>query len=126
MPQLEEQSIEFAREHITRFYDTDFFPKHFAFEAVWHNWDQVKSQLLRDQVSEIPVSSPRSLTWPKPRGGYRIVHQLDPISALIYTALAHRVSHAIESFREPVESHIACSYRIATSDGSFFESGTGY
>ncbi len=46
MSKLTEDSLEFARKHIEKFYDSDFFPKTFEFQAIWHCWDEVKSDLL--------------------------------------------------------------------------------
>lgn len=43
MGKLTEDSIEFARKHIEHYYDSDFFPKAFEFEAIWHCWDDVKN-----------------------------------------------------------------------------------
>ena len=42
---LTEQSLEFAREHIGKYYDSDFFPKAIEFDALWHQWDEVKKDL---------------------------------------------------------------------------------
>ena len=44
---LTDQSLEFAREHIQKFYDSDFFPKPVEFEALWHQWEAVSYTHLR-------------------------------------------------------------------------------
>lgn len=126
MPFLLEADIEFARNHIERYYDTDFFPKHYALACLWHRWDDVKSLLLSKSARELPLSTPQAMVWPKPKGGYRVVHQLDPLSSVAYTALIHHVAKEVERSRQPRSEHVACSYRISISDGSFFASGTGY
>ena len=41
MIKLTEESLDFAKQHIEKYYDSDFFPKPFEFEAIWHNWDEV-------------------------------------------------------------------------------------
>ncbi|MDX2219084.1 MAG: RNA-directed DNA polymerase [Burkholderiales bacterium] len=123
---LEENDLEFAARHIQRYYDTDFFPKHMGFEALWPNWEEVKRLILGANVAELPLSTPRILPWPKARGGYRVVHQLDPVSAIVYTAAAHSVASRIEAARIQRHERVACSYRISIADGSFFELGTGY
>ncbi len=45
MSKLTEESLDFARQHIEKYYDSDFFPKPFEFEAIWHNWNEVKAEL---------------------------------------------------------------------------------
>ncbi|WLH11826.1 RNA-directed DNA polymerase [Pseudomonas hefeiensis] len=66
------------------------------------------------------------MTIAKPKGGFRIVHQLEPIDSVIYTALACEVTEAVEKARIPSEEHIACSYRLQISDGNFFGAGSGW
>ncbi|MCX7515181.1 reverse transcriptase domain-containing protein [Frateuria hangzhouensis] len=123
---LSEQAIDFAREHISKFYDSDFFPKAFEFEALWHSWEEVKKELLSKNVSKFQLTLPHALTVLKPKGGYRVVHQLDPMEALIYTALAFEVAGSVEACRPKPEAGIACSYRIKIADGSFFDGGSGW
>jgi hypothetical protein len=62
----------------------------------------------------------------KHHGGYRIVHQLEPLTAIVYTALAHMVAMDVEAARSPKASETAFSYRIALSADSFFAKGNGY
>lgn len=33
---LAEAALEFSRKHITKYYDSDFFPKPLEFDALWH------------------------------------------------------------------------------------------
>lgn len=123
---LTEEALDFAREHITRFYDTDFYPKPFEYNAIWHCWSDVKKDLCSKNINKISITPPRSLPWKKPKSGYRIVHQLEPIESIIYTALAYQIAGKVETARVPEELGIACAYRINISDGSFFTSGSGY
>lgn len=123
---LTEAALDFAREHITRYYDSDFFPKFAEFEALWHQWDDVKRELMSKNVSKLWVTPPRAMTIGKPKGGFRVVHQLEPLEAVIYTALAHEVAAAVEKARFPSVARVACSYRFKIADGSFFVGGTGW
>jgi len=128
MAKLSRESLEFAKTHIIKFYDSDFFPKPFEFEALWANWDEVITYLTCNDVTGYPVDQPRTFTSIKPNGTFRVVHQLDPINTLIYTALAYLVSSGIEKARMPIENHVACSYRIQIDikKGTFFANGSGY
>lgn len=126
MAVIKEDSLDFAREHISKYYDSDFFPKPVEYEALWYNWDDVKKELMSKNVAKLWVTQPRSMTIAKPKGGFRIVHQLEPIDSVIYTALACEITDAVEKARVPSEEHVACSYRLHISDGNFFGSGTGW
>ena len=123
---LSDHSLEFAKEHISKFYDSDFFPKSSEFDAIWHHWPEVKKELLSKNVSKMWIAPPRAMAAPKPRGGYRIVHQLEPIEALVYTALAAEVAFDVEAARANETLHIACASRFKLADGSFFAGGTGW
>ncbi|MDD1014323.1 RNA-directed DNA polymerase [Pseudomonas rubra] len=123
---LSEQSLDFAREHISKYYDSDFFPKPIEYEALWYHWEDVKKELMSKNIAKLWVTQPRAMTIAKPKGGFRIVHQLEPIDSVIYTALACEVTEAVEKARIPSEEHIACSYRLQISDGNFFGAGSGW
>lgn len=123
---LSEASLDFAKTHIEKYYDSDFFPKAFEFEALWHHWAQVKQELQSKNISKFLVSLPYNATIMKARGGYRVVHQLEPLEAIAYTAMAFEIGTAIELKRAPVADRVACSYRINIANGSFFDGGSGW
>jgi len=128
MARLTRDSLEFAKNHITKFYDSDFFPKPFEYEALWANWEEVVTHLTCNEISGYSIEQPRIFAAPKPNGTFRIVHQLDPINNLIYTALAYLVAEKVEASRVPVDESVACSYRIEieSTKGTFFANGAGY
>ena len=78
MSRLSQNSLEFARNHIIKFYDSDFYPKPFEFQALWANWEEVIRYLTCNNVSGFPVEQPRIFTSIKPNETFRVVHQLDP------------------------------------------------
>jgi len=123
---LSEASLEFAKAHIEKYYDSDFFPKAFEFDALWHYWPQVKQELQSKNISKFLVSNPYSSTIFKARGGYRVVHQLEPMEAIAYTAMAYEIGGSVEAKRVPPGDRIACSYRISIANGSFFDGGSGW
>lgn len=123
---LSEAALDFAKEHIERFYDSDFFPKPSEFQALWFQWDEVKKELMSKNVSKLWVTPPRAMTIVKPKGGFRVVHQLEPLDAVIYTALAFETAPSIEAARISKNEHVACSYRFNVNDGTFFSGGTGW
>lgn len=121
------EAVEFAKKHISKYCDSDFYPRSNTFEYLWKVWDEVKRYLINTEISEFETTIPKVFAAPKSKGGFRIVHQLDPLNAIIYTALAFLIAEKVEQARMPKESKIACSYRIAISDnGDFFENGKFY
>jgi hypothetical protein len=117
-------SLEFARAHIEAFYDSDFFPKPDEYKAIWARWDEVKTFLSATNVGKLEFDQPRTMPARKTSRGYRIVHQLDPFAAIVYTALAHHVAAQVEAARAPQD--VAFAYRIALSSSGFFGPAAGY
>jgi hypothetical protein len=117
---LDAASLERALQHVRRFYSSDFFPEPFEFEAIATQWSQVRRYLLAIDVATYIPKTPLQLLAPKANGTFRIVHQLDPLDALIYTALVHSLSRDIEDSRIPAKEGIACSYRITRTQMAHF------
>ena len=92
MSRLSDASLEFAKKHIEKYYDSDFFPKNREYSAIWHSWEDVKKELSSINVSKLPAASTVTATSAKPKGGFRVVQQLDSISTIVYTALAYEVA----------------------------------
>ncbi|MEQ2355168.1 hypothetical protein [Pseudoalteromonas piscicida] len=63
MSKLTEDSVEFAKKHIQHYYDSDFFPKGFEFEAIWHCWDDVKQYLLGSNIGKLRTKHPLTITF---------------------------------------------------------------
>jgi Reverse transcriptase (RNA-dependent DNA polymerase) len=123
---LSKASLDFARQHIEKFYDSDFFPKAAEYSAIWHKWDEVTKDLTSKNVGKLWVTPPRVMAAPKPRAGYRVVHQLEPLDAIAYTALAAEVADDVEAARISADQQIACSYRFKLDEGNFFSGGSGW
>lgn len=127
MATVKENHLEWALKHLLRYYQSDFYPKIFEFQAISHNWEQVKDHILGLDLDSYAPKSPLIHLAPKPNGNYRIVHLLHPIDCLIYTALIREVCEVIEDYRIPQSESIACSYRIKPDlEGSFFSDDTGW
>ncbi|EKO3415952.1 hypothetical protein FNO25_000806 [Vibrio fluvialis] len=126
MSKLTDESVEFARKHIESYYDSDFFPKSFEYDAIWHNWEEVKLYLTNTNVQKLRIKHPLTMAAKKPSGNYRIVHQLEPLDTIIYTALSFLVADKVELAR--ADTDVACSYRlsISESDGGMFEKNLGF
>ena len=124
MSKLTNESLEFAREHIENYYDSDFFPKSFEYESIWHCWNNVKTHLTNTNINKLRTKHPLTMASKKPSGSYRVVHQLEPIDTIIYTALAYLIAEKVEKSR--ADKNIACSYRFSLDNGSFFDKNSGF
>lgn len=119
---LKSDSLDWALEHINHYYDSDFFPDAFEFDAIKHGWGYIKSYLMSIDLDDYIPSSPLLCLAPKANGTFRVVHRLDPLDALLYTALVYELFEDIENYRLPESENIACSYRIKPdASGSFFD-----
>lgn len=124
---LKENYLEWALKHLQRYSHSDFYPKLFEFQAISHNWQELKDYLLSLDMDTYEPKAPMINLAPKPNGNYRIAHQLEPIDSLIYTALIREVCEIIEEYRIQESENIACSYRIKPDmEGSFFSKDTGW
>lgn len=112
---LTQESLDFALAHVSHYYDTDFFPRTEEFLALAYHWDEV-------DIDQVLSAAPIAEAWPKTRGGYRVVHRLEPLDALLYTAMAKIMLPAVEKSRSSPE--IACSYRLTDGNDSFFGEGS--
>jgi hypothetical protein len=121
---LSESSLDFALAHVEAFYDSDFFPKPDEYTAIRECWDDAKQYLTQTNVEKLKFEFPRTMPVRKTNGGFRVVHQLDPIGTIVYTALAHQVAADIELSRAP--RNVAFAYRVDLSPTSFFGHSTGH
>jgi hypothetical protein len=127
MTRLSENSVNLAKKHIQHYQDSDFYQKELEFKALFDNWETVKTYLLEKNLTDFQVFKPRFDYYPKARGGYRRIHQLDPLDALIYTAIGFEVGDTVEQLRCHRDENNACSYHVhINSKGNFFRTGTGY
>lgn len=122
MHNLQETSLEWALLHVTNYYDSDFFPKLFEFEAIKRDWKNIKEYLLKLDLEKYAAKSPVIYLALKPNSTFRVVHQLEPLDSIIFSALLYENSRLIEAYRIPETRKIACSYRIIPDiNGSYFE-----
>lgn len=122
MYKLKEGSLEWAIKHLVVYYDSDFFPKPFEFEVILLDWKNIKAYLQSVDLDVYTPKAPFAVLAPKPGGTYRVVHQLEPLDSLIYTALLYENAAIIEAYRIAEYRKISCSYRIKLSKrGSFFD-----
>jgi hypothetical protein len=120
-------SLDWALKHISKFGDTDLLPVPFEYEAVAHSWPWLRDEIIAIDLAEYRVGPAQRYLIPKPGSGFRVVTQLDPIDALVYTAMVYEIADAIEKARVPASRNIACSYRVSLDGtGAFFRADNGW
>jgi len=121
---LKEESLEWALKHLLRFSSFDGHPTPFEFSAIKHDWSNVKKHIIDTDLESYIPSAPILNLSQKPNKTFRVIHQLHPIDAIIYTALVFEIADIIEDYRMPAKDKIACSYRISKEiDGTLFKKG---
>jgi len=124
---LKPESLEWAKLHIDRFGDTDLLPFPFEYKAIGASWPKVKGKLLSTDLATWETGALRHFLVPKPTGGFRVTTQLDPLDALLYTAIVYEIAEEIERSRPKQDLRVACSYRVELKpDGQLFRRETGW
>lgn len=124
MVTLQDKSLNLALTHALEVGDTDVFPTPFEFEAINHNWDDIKP-LLKENLLDWNTRPHRFMLAPKGEFGFRVVTQLDPLDLLVFTATLIEIGEDLESGR--VNDSIVFSYRYSPSDnGKLYDTSTGY
>src|ERR1043166_1860378 len=123
---VSDSSLNWALEHISRFGDTDVFPISFEFRPYKSVWPGLLDALRKIDLAKHELGPPIRMMVPKHTTGYRCAAQIDPLDALLFSALVYEMSSSIEAFRLPVGRNRACAYRFDVKpDGQFFQQTTG-
>ncbi len=118
---LQEHSLDWALTHVSRFCDNDFFPAMFEFNVFAGDWNEVRMHILAIDLQAHLPRPPLVRFAPKLAGSFRILHRLDPIDSLIYTALVHEINETLEKSRGMGSTASIHPFRIEPSaNGSFF------
>jgi hypothetical protein len=117
---IREHSLDWALTHLCRYCDSDLFPRMFEFDAIRHNWREVKSHLLAINLDKHVPQPPLMRFAPKLTGAQRIVQRLDPIDSLIYTAMVHEILETAAGGNNPGALRFASLRVQPNADGSFF------
>lgn len=124
---LQENSLNWALDHALKYGDTDVFPLAFEYEAIQHDWTNLRAWLEAQNILEWQVRPHRTLLSPKAKHGFRVITQLDPLDFLIFAATVKEIAADIEARRIPANQNIVHSYRfVAGIDGQLFDHNIGY
>jgi hypothetical protein len=117
---LKEHSLDWAITHLCRYCDSDLFPRVFEFDALWENWQEAKAHLLSIDLEAYTPKSPLLRFAPKLSGAQRVVHRLDPIDSVIYTAMAHQIHDTMREIGGPPTARLASARIEPAASGAFF------
>jgi hypothetical protein len=127
MLHLQAASLDWALAHAVKFGDGDVFPRPFEYQAVEHNWANVRAFLAAQDVLQWNVRPHRTVLSPKAKYAFRVITQLDPLDFLVFAATIHEIAADIEARRQPVASNTVFSYRYSPlPDGQLFDPAIGY
>lgn len=124
---LDSTGLDWALAHTAKHGDTDILPTPFEFQAIQHDWIDIREFLLNQNILEWRVRPHRVLLAPKARYGFRVVTQLDPLDLLVFAALVRDIADDIEAQRAPIQKEIVFSYRVKLQkDGQLFDPDIGF
>ena len=110
---IDPTSLDYALTHITAKGDTDIFPPAWEFRAIHHEWATIRDYLASVDLDTWSIRPQRTCLSPKRGLGFRIATQLDPLDALLLTAVVFEAGSDLEAVRVPVEDDIVYSHRFA-------------
>lgn len=124
---IQEQSLDWALNHALRYGDTDVFPTPFEYEAIQHDWDNIKQFIMEQNLLNWKVRPLRVLLSPKAKYGFRFITQLDPLDFVVFASVIKEIANDIESRRIPVNEKRVFSYRVdIDNNGQLFGRAVGY
>jgi Reverse transcriptase (RNA-dependent DNA polymerase) len=119
---LDKPALDFALEHLEAQGDSDILPPAFEIAALSRSWDQLGPQLAAEDLDLWQTGPPRQCLSPKQHLGLRVATQLDPLDALLTTALIVQVGDRLEGVRLAPEDGVVHSHRFKSglSQGRLF------
>lgn len=124
---IQEPSLDWALNHALRFGDTDVFPTPFEYEAIQHDWDNIKQFILNQNLLCWGVRPLRVQLSPKAKYGFRFITQLDPIDFIVFASVVREIANDVEPRRVPVAQNRVFSYRVEIdNNGQLFGRDVGY
>ncbi|HEV8536185.1 MAG TPA: RNA-directed DNA polymerase [Candidatus Limnocylindria bacterium] len=96
-------------------------PPLFEVAAIRHCWDRIRPLLMKVDLKQHEMHPALTLIAPKQRYAVRPLHLLDPLDAIVYSALVRRLAPSIERARIPTAKRTVFSYRFPAQGAADFE-----
>lgn len=127
MLKVQEASLDWALEHVSRRGDTDILPLPIEYAAISNDWDSIRHYLASHDLDQWAVRPSRKMLTPKHGLGFRIATQLDPLDTLLVCALVYEIGSEFEGVRVPTSERRVFSYRfLPAGDGQLYDPGNNY
>lgn len=107
-----EEALDFALTHIIAKGDTDILPPAFEYNAILSEWPEVRGMLVGRDLDAWAVRPARKCLSPKRGLGFRVATQLDPLDALLITAVVYEIGEELENHRVAAADAVVHSYRF--------------
>lgn len=111
---LEPWALDRALGHLEQHGDSDILPPAFELHAIRHVWDSERQRLADTDLDGWTVGPRRRCLSPKQHLGLRVATQLDPVDALLTTALVIQVAEQLEAVRLSVGDRTVHSHRFVS------------
>jgi hypothetical protein len=119
---LSEESVGWALEHLIRRCNNSLFPVPFEHLVIKDRSPEFAGQAQRINLSEHVMIGHRQLSVPKSSAGFRLGTQLDPLDAIILTAVGYELGEHLENARIPTSEGIVFSFRFSpTHNGDIWD-----
>lgn len=119
--------LNWAAKHLALQRSNTLFPCPFEHQVLWENRDELLPLAAEVDLLAHRFSNVRQMIAPKATVGTRIASQLDPLDALLLTALVITCGTTVERARVPIEDGIVHSFRFKPEDwGGLWDSETGF
>lgn len=109
---LNPEALDWALEHLSLEGDGDIFPKPFEIEILKQGWPEAKEDVGKIDVSAHKWEAIRRALVPKDGLTFRRACQLQPLDALLFSALMYDIGPILEQRRRPVAEKTVFSYRF--------------
>lgn len=124
---VQDDSLDWALKHVSRFGDTDVFPLPFEYATIRQDWDTIRAYLASQDLDTWAVREMRRMLTPKQDLGFRIATQLDPLDTLLICALIYEIGAEFEAARIPVSKQCIYGYRfLPTEEGQLYDPAINY
>lgn len=118
-------ALDYALAHLASRGDTDIFPSAFEILAMVSARDEVLDWLEGEDLDTWATRQQRSCLTPKGASGFRVATQLDPVDAMLITALVYEAGEDFEGQR--LQPDTVMSHRFApTESGGLFDSAYSF
>jgi len=117
-------ALDWALKHVESFGDTVYLPHTFEYQAIRHDWTEIKQWLMQQDLTKWSSRPQRRFLARKSLYSFRYVTQLDPLEYLLFTALLHDLGPRLEAVRVPKNQRTVFSWRFdMRPDGQMYDPG---